>query len=158
MIKNYNFKVTAKRNIGGKCETERYEYTANDYGILTTIVGGKAQKIADIKLSNQNGKYVRLINRQICNKQFELAESFSDISWTDATPKERKHRQDISGKTVSVKIIKFPNNKVIEKGESVLILSDSSPSAALITEAFSKQLGKNLKSSLSVDFFTIERI
>jgi hypothetical protein len=154
MVKIFSFKVTATKNIGGKREIERYED-----GILTTIVAGKGKKDERVKLlSNANGTLVRQVDGKVQNKNFEVVKTFSDVSWTDATPKERKHRQNLNGKTVSVVTVIFPNNKVIEKGESVTISAECSPSAATIDWAFREQSGKTMKSSLSTDFFTIERI
>jgi hypothetical protein len=154
MVKIFNFKVTANKNIGGKREIERYED-----GILTKIVAGKGKKDERAKLlQNANGKFVRQINnRNLQNKTFEVLKMCSDVSWTDATPKERKHVQNLNGKMVSVVTVIFPNNKVIEKGESVTISAECSPSAATIDKAFREQSGKELKCSLSTDFFTIER-
>jgi hypothetical protein len=54
------------------------------------------------------------------------------------------------------KIIIF-NSKVIDKGESVIIQSDVSPSVQAIAEAFKSQLGKSVKVCLSTDFFKIEK-
>ncbi|MDR0681873.1 MAG: hypothetical protein LBG15_08525 [Dysgonamonadaceae bacterium] len=153
MIKFFSFKVTANKNIGGKREVERYEE-----GILTKIVAGKGKKDDRVKLfRNADGRFVRMVDGKVQNKEFEVSEVFSDVSWIDVTPKERKYKQNISGKIVSVINIKFLNNKVIEKGESVKISSTCSPSAAEIEKAFREQ-GKKSKSSLSTDFFTIERI
>jgi hypothetical protein len=53
---------------------------------------------------------------------------------------------------------KKPNNKVIDKDESVLISSEYSPSNIQIAEAYRVQLGKELKSNLSTDFFTIKKV
>jgi hypothetical protein len=153
MIKVFNFKVTANKNIGGRRKIERYED-----GILTKIVAGKGKRDESVKLlRNADGTFVR-INDKVQNKEFEVLKIFSDVSWIDVTPKERKHKQNISGKIVSVVNIIFPNNKVIEKGESVTISSEYSPSATEIKKAFREQFGKELKSCLSTDFFTITRI
>jgi hypothetical protein len=154
MEKVFNFRVTANKNIGGKRETERYED-----GILTKIVAGKGKRDESVKLlRNTDGTFVRMINGKVQNKEFEVSKIFSDVSWMDVTPKERKHRQNISGKIVSVVNIMFPNNKVIEKDESVTILSEYSPSVAEIMKAFREQSGKESKSSLSANFFTIKRM
>jgi hypothetical protein len=154
MVKFFSFKVTANKNIGGKRETERYED-----GILTKIVAGKGKKDERVKLFQiANGTLVRQVDGKVQNKKFEVLKSFSDVSWTDVTPKEKKHKQNLNGKTVSVVTVIFPNNKVIEKGESVTIFAECSPSAATIDKAFREQSGKTLKSSLSTDFVTIERI
>jgi hypothetical protein len=152
MTKVFSFKVTANKNIGGKREIERYED-----GILTRIVSGKGKREESVKLfRNTEGKFVRLIDGKYQNKEFEILGTFSEVSWLDVTPKDRKHKQNINGKTVSVVNIRFPNTKVIEKGESVTISSEYSPSTAKIEKAFREQLDKDLKSSLSTDFFTIK--
>jgi hypothetical protein len=154
MVKFFRFKVTANKNIGGKRETERYEE-----GILTKIVAGKGKRDERVKLlRNADGTFVRQVGDKVQNKEFEVAKIFSDVSWTDAIPKERKHKQNISGKTVSVVTVSFPNNRVIEKGESVTISSGWSPSATEIEKAFREHLSKELKSSLSTDFFIIKKI
>jgi hypothetical protein len=49
------------------------------------------------------------------------------------------------------------NSKVIDKGESVIVQSDVSPSVKTIEEAFKSQLGKTVKVCISTDFFKIER-
>ncbi|MDR0754135.1 MAG: hypothetical protein LBF04_01980 [Prevotellaceae bacterium] len=154
MRKILNFKVTAKRHIGGKRETERYEN-----GILTKIVSGKVRKIENTKLHRtSDGTFVRTIDDRVQDKEFEVSKSFYDVSWLDISPKERKQKEQITLKQVATVIIKFSNNKIIEKGESVIISSKSFPSAVEIGEAFRDQLGKTLKGSLSIDFFTIEKI
>jgi hypothetical protein len=154
MKKIHSFNVKANKNIGGKREIERYEN-----GVLTKIVAGKGKRDENVKLSqNSTGKFVRLINGKIQNKEFEVLETFPDVSWTDATPKDRKHAEHISGKTVSVVIIRISNSKVIDKNESVTVSSECSPSAFSIGKAFREQLNKELKSNLSTDFFKIEKI
>jgi hypothetical protein len=154
MVKVFNFKVTANRNIGGKRETERYEE-----GILTKIVAGKGKRDDRVKLvENTEGKFTRQIKGKVQNKKFEVSKIFSDVSWENVTPKDRKHKQSINGKMVSIVNIKLLNNKVIEKGESVTILSEWSPTAAKIEKAFLENLGKKLKGGLSTDFFKIEKI
>ena len=50
------------------------------------------------------------------------------------------------------------NSKVIDKGESVTINSNVSPSAETIKEAFRSQLGKKVKGNPSTDFFKIQRM
>jgi hypothetical protein len=153
MGKIYNFKVIANKYIGGKRETERYEE-----GILTKIVAGKGKKDERVKLlRNTNETFVRLIDDKVQNKEFEVSKIFSDVSWIDATPKDRKRKQNITGKITSVVNITFPNNKIIEKGEQVMISSECSPSAENITRAFREQLGKEIKSNLSTDFFIIKK-
>ncbi|MDR0724586.1 MAG: hypothetical protein LBF59_01070, partial [Prevotellaceae bacterium] len=98
MVKIFSFKVTANKNIGGKREIERYED-----GILTKIVAGKGKKDERVKLfQTANGTLIRKVDGKVQNKEFEVLKSFSDVSWTDATPKERKHKQNLNGKTVSV--------------------------------------------------------
>lgn len=155
MIKVFSFKVTANKNIGGKREVERYEGN-----ILTKIVSGKGKRDENVKLrQNANGTFVRLVNSKVQNKKFEVLGKVSDdVSWIDVTPKERKHKQNIHGEIVSVVNIILSNNKVIEKGESVTISSEYSPSAAEIANAFRTQMGKELKSSLSTDFFIIKKM
>ncbi|MDR2773416.1 MAG: hypothetical protein LBC19_01515 [Tannerella sp.] len=154
MRKILNFKVTAKRHIGGKSETERYEN-----GVLTKIVSGKARRIENTTLQRMSdGTFVRMIDNKVRDKKFEVIKSFYDVSWLDVSPKERKQKEQITSKHVATVIIKFANSKVIEKGESVIISSESFLSAAEIEEAFREQLGKTPKSSLSIDFFTIGKI
>jgi hypothetical protein len=154
MVKESIFKVIANKNIGGKRELERYEN-----GTLVKIIAGKGKKRERAKLSGRtDGEYVRQIDSVVQDKEFEVLEIFSDVSWLDVAPKERKRKQLISDKTVSVVTIRIRNNKVIEKGESVVISSKWSPSAAEIKEAFRIQLGRELKSSPSTDFFKIEKL
>jgi hypothetical protein len=154
MRKKMTFKVIANRNIGGKSETERYEE-----GILTKIVAGKGKRINRIKLhQGSNGGFVRMIDDKIQNREFEISNLFNDVSWLDILPKERKEKERTAYKNIAVTIVKIQSRKVIDKGESVIISSESSPSAAIISEAFREQLGKTPKGSLSTDFFTIERI
>jgi hypothetical protein len=50
------------------------------------------------------------------------------------------------------------NSKVIDRGESVIIDFDVSPSAKRIEDAFKSQLKKMVKGSISTDFFKIERM
>jgi hypothetical protein len=154
MRKILNFKVSANKNIGGKRVIERYEK-----GILTKIVAGKGERDKRVQLlQNPSGSFVRLINDKPQNKVFEVLETFSDISWVDATPKDRKRQQHIKGEPVSVVNIRFPNNKIIERGESVTISAACSPSAATIKKAFREQLDKDIKGNPSTDFFTITKI
>jgi hypothetical protein len=154
MVKKYKFKVTANHNIGGKSETERYED-----GILTKIVAGVGRRIENTKLhSHTDGTFVRMIGGKVQNKSFEVIKTFSDVSLLDVTPKKYRQKEKIEEKQVSVVIIRFPNSKVIDKGESVCIPFECSPSAARISDAFREQLGKTLKSNVSVDFFTIQRV
>jgi hypothetical protein len=154
MVKKYNFKVSAKHNIGGKSETERYEN-----GILTKIVSGRGRRIENAKLhSRTDSTFVRMIGGKVQNKSFEVIKTFSDVSLLGITLKEYRQKEKTAEKQVSVVIIRFPNSKVIEKGESVFISCECSPSAARISDAFREQLGKTLKSNVSVDFFTIQRI
>jgi len=54
--------------------------------------------------------------------------------------------------------VKIPNNKVIEKGQSVTIASEYSPSRIQIEKAYKEQLGKEIKGGLSTDFFAIEKV
>ena len=50
-------------------------------------------------------------------------------------------------------VVKIPNNKVIERGESVVVVSEWSPSRIQIEKAYREQLGKVIKGCLSTDFF-----
>jgi hypothetical protein len=153
MAKVFSFKVTASRNISGKRELERYE---DD--ILTKIVAGKGKKDDSVKLlRSADGEFIRP-GGVVRGKEFEASEVFLDVSWMDATPKERKHSLHINGKKVSVVNLRLRNNKVVEKGESVTILSECSPPAAEIKKAFMEQLGRDVKGSLSTDFFKIEKL
>ncbi|MDR3271872.1 MAG: hypothetical protein LBT29_00100 [Flavobacteriaceae bacterium] len=53
--------------------------------------------------------------------------------------------------------VKIPNNKVIEKWEFITIASEYSPSRIQIEKAYKEKLGKEIKGSLSTDFFTIKK-
>jgi hypothetical protein len=153
MKKVFSFKVSANKNIGGRREIERYEDE-----ILTRIVSGKGERDERVRLLRDSTEKFFRSGGKAQNKEFEVLEIFSDVSWTDVTPKDRKHKQYINGKNVSVVNIGFPNAKVIEKGESVTILSECSPSSASIEKAFQEQLGKKTKGNLSTDFFTIIKV
>ncbi|MDR2816690.1 MAG: hypothetical protein LBB62_08325 [Proteiniphilum sp.] len=133
------FKVTAARNIGGKRETEKFED-----GVLTKRVAGKVKRIENTQLHrNTDGSFVRMIGGKVQDKAFEVLESFTN---------------DIGGSKVSVVVIRFPNSKLIEIGESVQISAETFPSVARIAEAFHEQLGKEVKGCFSTDLFTIKKV
>jgi hypothetical protein len=163
-----SFKVTANKNIGGKSEIERYED-----GILTRIVikdkkidnEGKVINVRQGKrfennrlLRNSDGSFLRMIDGKAQNKAFEVSRTFSDRSWEGINPRKARPEELNKQKPVSVVLIKIPNNKVIEKGESVMISSEYSPTPAQMEEAFRNQCGKEIKSCLSTDFFTIKKV